>query len=292
MSGADQYDYDVFLSCSHTDREYARDLSRHLSDLGFVAWLDDSDVSAGEDWRNKIKMALERSSVCVLLLGSGTSPGGDEESRVAIDNRIQRSHGEFRVIPVVLPGTRLDDPYCLPVARTTWLIPWMQSAFIQFEDSLDEHDKIRELVLRIRGVGFEHNVLLRNAAIQNFARHRAKNALNVDWKKLAKQHRWMRKEWLELFSDSCKCGLIDDASDEPAPTNERFFDFDCCPGQWLRDGDVRSMHLACAVVCLFLWDVTSDHSWKEPDRPSSPEDEVIGDLRLALRLPVGPRSSE
>lgn len=277
--------YDVFISYSRDDKKHAEDLSKRLDDLGFAAWFDRSNLAVGKDWENEIEIALDLSSVCVVLLGSsGNSPWANETSWAAIDSRLKRSHGDFRFIPVLLPGTQFEDSDSLPILRNEWLIPWMQTAFIRFEDSLNEDDKMHQLILRIRGVGCDHNVLLRNAKIQKFIRHRANNALSIDWKELNKQYlQNFRKVFADLLSDSCKYDHSD-FLDETAQTNNSLLNFQKLSADYLRDENERSMELRFAVVWLLLCGLNSDHLWRDSSLPTEMCDTEFDEFNHLLQL--------
>jgi hypothetical protein len=77
-------------------------------------------------------------------------PGGlgawqHEEMLAAIDRRVGGSRGEFRVIPVLLPGADRPERGRLPtfLAATTW---------VEFRRSLDDAEAFRRLVCGIRGI--------------------------------------------------------------------------------------------------------------------------------------------
>lgn len=58
---------DVFLSYSHSDRQWAEALVRHLKPHGVPFWTDDK-IAAGSNWRDEIQRQLESASVAVLLV--------------------------------------------------------------------------------------------------------------------------------------------------------------------------------------------------------------------------------
>jgi hypothetical protein len=63
----------VFISYSYHDEEWKERLLSHLEVLGKQGILDvwdDRRIGAGDDWRREIELAMERSSVAVLLLSA------------------------------------------------------------------------------------------------------------------------------------------------------------------------------------------------------------------------------
>ncbi len=145
--------YDVFISYSNEDRAWAQLVHHSLTRRGFVSSFDDCD-SLNENFRDKIFEALYDSAVCVLIIGSRKhSPWCDDDIGEAIDERVSNSHGEYRVV------------------RT------------HYPDVIDDPEKLRELIRLIRGADRQPS-LLANPKTREWARMRAKNALDVDWDKL------------------------------------------------------------------------------------------------------------
>jgi hypothetical protein len=59
--------FDVFVSYSHDDQDYADALLRALSESGLVVWNDES-LMAGSDWAIEIESALAKAKFMVLLV--------------------------------------------------------------------------------------------------------------------------------------------------------------------------------------------------------------------------------
>ena len=54
-------------------------------------------------------------ATCAVFIGpGGLGPWQNEEMRAAIDRRVGESQGQFRVIPVLLPGTERPERGKLP----------------------------------------------------------------------------------------------------------------------------------------------------------------------------------
>src|SRR5712671_2226721 len=92
------YKYDVFISHSATSARFARHLAARLRELDFHVWSPRSLVKQSK----RIVEALNNSAVCVLLFGSdGESPWMDKFIWSAISERVYRTDGKFRVIPIL-----------------------------------------------------------------------------------------------------------------------------------------------------------------------------------------------
>lgn len=59
----------IFISYSHKDRRWLEELLTHLAPFrdSIEVWAD-SQINAGEDWRQQISVALERAEVSILLI--------------------------------------------------------------------------------------------------------------------------------------------------------------------------------------------------------------------------------
>jgi tetratricopeptide (TPR) repeat protein len=137
------FNYDVFLSHSSTDKPLVEELARRLERQNLRPWLDWWNLIPGTPWMPAIERALADCAACAVIIG----PGGfglwhHEEMRAAISRHVNDRERPFRVIPVLLPGA---EPPELPpfLVATTWVI---------FNGSLDDPDAFRRLVCGIRGI--------------------------------------------------------------------------------------------------------------------------------------------
>src|SRR5512134_2373465 len=97
--------FDVFLSHMSGDKPVVEELARLLRRKGIEPWLDKWNLIPGEPWQEAIEEALKSCLACAVCIGpSGTGPWQNEEMRTAIDLRVRDPEGDFRVIPVLLPG--------------------------------------------------------------------------------------------------------------------------------------------------------------------------------------------
>jgi hypothetical protein len=135
--------FDTFLSYNSSDHAAVEHLALRLQQEGVQTWLDRWNLIPGNPWQDEIEQALENCvTSCILIGPSGLGPWQNAEMRAAIDRRVSR--GDFRVIPVLLPGAQRDQRSRYPafLTQTTW---------VEFRDRLDDQEPIRRLVAGIRG---------------------------------------------------------------------------------------------------------------------------------------------
>lgn len=65
--------FDVFISHSHKDSQWARQLAQGLRDRGVSVWLAEDQIGPTEEWGRKIREGLHESSHIVFLVGAGAS---------------------------------------------------------------------------------------------------------------------------------------------------------------------------------------------------------------------------
>lgn len=176
------YKYDVFISHSTDDQDFAHHLAERLRRLDFHVW---GGRKAKNQVSKQIATAMEESAVCVLLFGpSGKSPWPDEYVWSAISNRIERTYGRFRVIPILLPRLVSADREMVAVWKQPWASRRQTGTFIRFENDMLDDEAIHQLVLKIRGADRVEESTWNNSYFRESIRQRARNALNVDWAKL------------------------------------------------------------------------------------------------------------
>jgi TIR domain len=99
-----QTDYDVFMSHSRGDAQYVTALAETLvDDHGLKPWVDAWVLSGGDDWQEKMALALEQVPNCLLCIGASEPEGWFKEEMQKAMNRA-RHDKEFRLIPVMLPN--------------------------------------------------------------------------------------------------------------------------------------------------------------------------------------------
>ena len=139
------FKYHVFLSHRTSDKPTIEELAIRLRREGIEPWLDMWNLVPGQAWQPAIEQALDDCATCAVAIGGGGfGPWQNEEMRAAIDRRVSAGQGQFRVIPVLLPGVERPERGKLPtfLAATTW---------VEFRQSLDDAEAFRRLVCGIRG---------------------------------------------------------------------------------------------------------------------------------------------
>ena len=95
----------VFLSYSSDDRRAVRRLYRRLKADGFDAWLDQENLSPGDDWRQTIESEVSTTDAVVVCISRGSvNREGflNREIRIALDEADQRLPERILIIPVKL----------------------------------------------------------------------------------------------------------------------------------------------------------------------------------------------
>jgi Uncharacterized protein conserved in bacteria len=124
--------FGVFLAHNPADQPVVEELAHRLVGAGIEPWFDKWHLPPGTPWQEALEDALNQSSACAVFVGPGGSASWqNEQVRMAIDRRVRQSRGEFRVIPVLLPGAKREERSKLPVflVATTW---------VEFSNSLDD----------------------------------------------------------------------------------------------------------------------------------------------------------
>lgn len=137
------HQYDTFLSYKTADKPAVEALARRLRDDGISPWLDEWNLIPGKPWQEAIEQALDNCATCCVFIGpTGIGRWQKAEVRSATDERIEK--GDYRVIPVLLPGAEREQRGSLPkfLRQTTW---------VEFRDGLEDEEAFRRLVCGIRG---------------------------------------------------------------------------------------------------------------------------------------------
>src|SRR5450759_3398956 len=94
--------FHVFLSHSHQDAIWVKDLAERLEDeCGFHVWLDKWILIPGKSWQQEMARGLEQAESCAVCIGKETPKGWFKEEIQKALNR-QTHDDQFRVIPVLL----------------------------------------------------------------------------------------------------------------------------------------------------------------------------------------------
>ena len=138
--------YHVFLSYNEQHRPAVDELARWLVREGLKPFFDSWDLIPGEPRQEALENALIASSTCAVVLGAGEDgidPWQEVHLRAAIDRQVCERAGEFRVIPVLLPGAKWPEGK-LPAFLK-------RNERIAFDQTLDDAEALHRLSCGIRG---------------------------------------------------------------------------------------------------------------------------------------------
>lgn len=173
--------YNVFISCGGSGVEVTRAIIRLLETNGFVSSSRALDFGISSSI-NEVIQDFWQSAVCLLVYGPHDhTPWFDGRIGRLINQRTERSHGEFRVISVV------------SAARGGWNQRLYSRAHgidsdsvIEYENPFDDAAKFQELVWLIRGVRQTPHRFFGLPLLRQWIVRRAKNALNVNWSRMSR----------------------------------------------------------------------------------------------------------
>ncbi len=133
--------FDVFLSHSHADAEFVKQLAEKLEDdHNLKPWLDQWELVPGQPWVQGMARGLDQAASCAVCLGSKTPAGWFQREIGKALNR-QTQEESFGVIPVLLPG---GDPSSVKdfVELNTW---------VDLRKGLNDEEAMQRLVRGIQG---------------------------------------------------------------------------------------------------------------------------------------------
>jgi len=134
--------YDVFLSHHSADKPAVEVLARRLRKDGIRVFLDKWHLVPGMAWQRDLEEALAQSTCAAIFFGTaGCGAWHHEEMQLAL-NRAARSHGDYRVIPVLLPGAEPRQIEGFLELRT----------WVDFRAGLDDQAAYGRLVAGVQGI--------------------------------------------------------------------------------------------------------------------------------------------
>lgn len=101
----------IFVSYAHKDERLLNELKTHLSPLRrqrLIETWDDSEIEAGEDWREKINDSLERADIIILLISADFIASDycyEKEMARALERHEKK---EARVVPVIVRDAKWE----------------------------------------------------------------------------------------------------------------------------------------------------------------------------------------
>lgn len=106
------WDRTIFLAHASEDKELVRDLYQRLKDHSLQPWLDKKNISAGEEWDNKIHEAIRKSRFFLACLSerSVTKRGYiQRELRIALSIAEEMPPNKIYFIPGLLEAVEIPD---------------------------------------------------------------------------------------------------------------------------------------------------------------------------------------
>ena len=137
--------FDVFLSHASATSPWSRNWPVRLARENLKPWLDKWNLDPRRPPGSRPSSGLDDCATCAVIIGAGGfGAWQNEEMRAAIDRRVEECQGQFRVIPVLLPGVDRPERGKLPafLLATTW---------VEFRHSLDDAEAFHRLVCGIQG---------------------------------------------------------------------------------------------------------------------------------------------
>ena len=104
-----QYEYDVFLSHAHADKEsFVADLKRSFEKLGIKIFYDTDSIKWGNNWKKKIYEGLDNCRFAVIVISDDFYGRKWTEKELKTLLTRQNSNGEEVILPI-LYNTTLSD---------------------------------------------------------------------------------------------------------------------------------------------------------------------------------------
>lgn len=148
----DQDRLDVFLSYNEKDRDAITYLAVQLRSHNIRSWLACWNLVPGKPWQKEVVSVLEQTKSCVVLVGpNGIGEWQEKEVSLAVDRQVTTKN-EFRVIPVLLPGTRESAETGNGRSFRERLKFIHENTWVEFQSNLDESEPLRRLVAGIKGM--------------------------------------------------------------------------------------------------------------------------------------------
>lgn len=125
----------IFLCHSSGDKPIVRDLYRRLKSDGFVPWLDEEDLLAGQDWEIEIPATVRACDVVLVCLSkSSITKSGfvQKEIKLALDVADEKPEGTIFMIPVRIE--EIDVPARL--RRWQWVNLFQENGYQQLVRAL------------------------------------------------------------------------------------------------------------------------------------------------------------
>lgn len=125
----------VFLCHSTTDKPAVRALYRRLVDDGFAPWLDEENLTAGENWEHAIRKAMRAADYVVACLSNAATTNAGyvhKEIKQALDIADEQPEGSIYVIPVRLEACTVPDR----LSHVHWVDLYAENGYVRLTEAL------------------------------------------------------------------------------------------------------------------------------------------------------------
>ncbi|MGB6068187.1 MAG: toll/interleukin-1 receptor domain-containing protein [Desulfomonilaceae bacterium] len=102
----------VFISYSHEDKRIVRRLTDDLRQHGLTVWLDTELVLPGENWNEKLALAVQQADAVIVVMSRNTTVSQWQRSEIAYVLAAQKRDESKRLIPVLV-DKEADPPFFL-----------------------------------------------------------------------------------------------------------------------------------------------------------------------------------
>ena len=102
----------IFLTYAHSDKNAVRHLYDRMTRNHLKVWLDEKELSPGQNWKHEIRQAILRSDVVLVCLSRQFSKQGGyrhEELKLAIERAKSLPENEIFIIPVRLEKCEVPE---------------------------------------------------------------------------------------------------------------------------------------------------------------------------------------
>jgi CheY-like chemotaxis protein len=127
MSAAPVRPARVFLCHSHVDKPKVRELYYRLKRDFVEPWLDEKELTGGQDWDLEIRKAVKASDIVLVCLSSQvTRPGFlHKEIRYALELAEEQPEGSIFIVPLLLEPCEVPSR----LARLQWINLFEEDAY-------------------------------------------------------------------------------------------------------------------------------------------------------------------
>ncbi|MFZ3116364.1 MAG: toll/interleukin-1 receptor domain-containing protein [Syntrophales bacterium] len=139
--------YDVFISYSRRDKQFADALVHHLEAKGVKCWIDHRDLYGGSNWAQEIEIAIKSNPGLVLvLIFSGHV---NESDQIIKEINLATSHKPpIPIIPVKIEDVDFSGGYAYHLGHINWMDAFSED---HLNNMAEFADKLQATVLRIKG---------------------------------------------------------------------------------------------------------------------------------------------